>query len=33
MNEMLAPKSLERLRREVEDWEANDVAEFLDKAA
>ena len=29
MNEMLAPKSLERLRREVEDWEANEVAEFL----
>ncbi len=29
MNEMLAPKSLERLRREVEDWEANEVAAFL----
>ncbi|MEE8544899.1 MAG: methylmalonyl-CoA mutase family protein, partial [Alphaproteobacteria bacterium] len=33
MTEMLAPKSLERLRREIEDWEANEVAEFLDKAA
>jgi methylmalonyl-CoA mutase N-terminal domain/subunit len=33
MNETLDPGSLERLKREVRDWEANEVAAFLRKQA
>ncbi len=33
MNEMFTPKSLEKLRSEVERWESNEVAAFLKKQA
>ena len=33
MNRTLGPKSLDRLSGEVADWEANEVATFLNKRA
>jgi len=33
MNEMLTPKSLEKIRSDVEHWENNEVAAFLEKQA